>query len=283
MLLRQEAAKAQAAVEVARGGVSAAEARLALARQTARLHPLRLQQMQLTLDAARHRQAAWEHNLRQTKKLVASDQESKERGDALAEQVNEMRSAAKLAESRFAELRQTDPEIPVRETLAELRSARARLRLAESSLADSELRSPEAGTVLTVHARLGEMTGGPGAPPAILFAPNRPHIIRAEIEQEFVSFIEQGQQVVIEDDAPTGKSHAGVVRRVGEYFRRRQLRADPTQFSDIPTLECIIDPLPGNHWTRIGQRVRVKCFDHRLPASAKEPRKSHPSHPGKET
>ena len=77
---------------------------------------------------------------------------------------------------------------------------------------------------------------------------------------EYAPLVRRGLRAVIRDDTPSARTWPGVVRRVGTHFRRRTLQADPAQFKDVPTVECVVEFLPNCPRLPIGQRVDVQVF-----------------------
>ena len=121
------------------------------------------------------------------------------------------------------------------------------------------LKAPHAGTVLRVAVAAGEVVGGPSGKPAVLFCPNRPLVVRVEVEQEFLGRIVVGRPAHVEDEVNSSNVWGGRVTRIaGWYSQRRTILAKPGQFKDVPTVECLIALDPGHPPCRIGQRVQVR-------------------------
>jgi multidrug resistance efflux pump len=237
--------------------LKAAGAHLALARQDARLYPLQLEKARRALEAARHKQAAAQHAFVRTSRLVDVQLADQQEQDALAEQVCAAQAAVAIALAEWEERQRSDPALAVCAAEAEAEAARVELRQAEHVLTECALRASEAGTVLAVSARLGEIVGGPGAPAVVLVAPRRSLVVRADVEQEYVCRVGRGLRAVIREDTPVPRTWPGTVRRVGAYFRRRVLQADPAELKDVPTVECVVEFLPPCPRLPIGQRVQV--------------------------
>lgn len=260
VLLRTDSVPSASEVAAARAALRGAEARLSLARQDARCHPLRLQQARLAVEVGGHRVAAAKHILARVERLVGQNQATQREADAAAEQFQAAESEAGIARAKLAEVEQIDPSVPVAEADAAVDAAKARLALAEHALGECELKAPSRGRVFAASVRRGELIGAPGAPPAFLFGPEGGLVVRAEVEQEFARLVRPGQPVQVCDDSVPGDKWQGVVGRVGRQFSRRHLRADPTQFSDVPTVEVTVDLASGHPEVRVGQRVRVSIF-----------------------
>jgi HlyD family secretion protein len=97
---------------------------------------------------------------------------------------------------------------------------------------------------------------------AIVFCGDRPLIVRAEVEQEFIGQVTVGQQAWVEDEVAPDKTFSGRVVRIARWYSdRRRLPASPAAFSDVPTVECVI-AFDANHPPlTIGQRVQVRIGD----------------------
>jgi multidrug resistance efflux pump len=257
VLLRLDSGQARQDVEAARAALALAQTRLAQAEQEARQHAPRLQQLRASLDAARHRLADGRIRLRRAESLLRTDLAKDTDVEAAREQVAELAAAVESAEGRLAEMKAVDPELAVEAARQEVRAVRARLAGLEHVLADHELRAPCAGRVLAVEVRPGEVLGAPGATGSLLFCPDRPLVVCAEVEQELLDRVAVGLPARLRKEGRPGPSWSGEVISVGGLFQRRQHRTDPTQLSDVPTVECRIRLDPGHPPLRIGERVTV--------------------------
>jgi multidrug resistance efflux pump len=258
VLLRLDDRPARFEAEQARAALESAMARLTRAAQDSRQHPARVAQQRAAVESAEHRlAAAREHLLRQQELFKINNTNFRE-VSAAESLVKEMEAQARATRERLAELGLTDPDLPVREARAEVAAAEARLHQAEYAVAQCELKAPCAGTVLRIQATPGEVVGGPAGPAPFQFCPDRPLIVRAEVEQEFVHRVAVGQRAKVEDEASAGAGWPGrVVRIAGWYAARRSAPDKPAAFKDVPTVECVIS-LDGERLPlRIGQRVQV--------------------------
>lgn len=249
---------ARFAVGQARAAWQASCIRLAQARQTARQHPVRLAQQRSMLDAARFRLSAARHGQERKAEMLRSQLLSAPELAAAADQVSELEALCRVEQERLAELQALDVELPVRSAQAEVEASQAHLQEAEYALEQCQLKAPEAGIILRILAGCGTMLNGGAGPPAMLFRPARPLVIRAEIEQEFLGRVTVGQAARVEDEFHTGGPlHGRVLRLADCYTPYRTLPQQPPLFTDVPTAECLIALDAGCPHLRLGQRVRV--------------------------
>jgi multidrug resistance efflux pump len=247
-LLRQ----AEADVEGARAGCD--EARL-LTDQRA----LKEAQQLAAIDATRNRLKAAEELLARREELDRAQLAGAHETRAARASVAEARAVLHVEENKLAELRLNDPKLAQRRAGAALRARQGRLEEAQLAVQECELKAPVDGTVLRIQVSKGEMLGKEPKRPAILFCPQAPRIIRAEVEQEFAPRVFLKQKVMIEDDTVSGGHWTGQVTRLSDWYtHRRSIILEPLQQNDVRTLECIITVDPGQPSLRIGQRVRVK-------------------------
>ena len=102
-----------------------------------------------------------------------------------------------------------------------------------------------------IHKHQDKITG-------VLFCPDGPRLVRAEVEQEYASQVQVGQSATVQDDSgAAGTWHGRVARLSDWYTRRRSTLDEPLQLNDVRTLECLIALDPGQPPLRIGQRIRV--------------------------
>lgn len=252
--------EARAELAQAEAGMRAAQAREALAQQEARQQPSRLRQLRSTLEATGSRLAGARVTLRRQEDLYNRGLGNRGDVDLARENVREFEASVAAARARVSEAEALDPKLAVQVATAEVETARARVDRAKYVQSTCILRAPSKGSILTLAVRPGEVVGQPGGVVPVLFCPDRPFVVRAEVEQELVSLVEVGQEVRVRDEiGGLGPWKARLVR-VGRTYARRQHRTDPTQFVDVPTVECLIRLDPGHPPLRIGQKLRVSIY-----------------------
>ena len=139
--------------------------------------------------------------------------------------------------------------------------------------------TPRPGTVLRILVSPGDVLfGGPGQP-AMLFAAAGPQIIRATVEQEFAGRVKEGAPALVHDESDPSLTWRGHVRSLaGWYAERRTVLHDPSQFSDVRTLECVLDLEPGQ--PRIAPRSERQDCDRPHALTRLTRRIRRPARPG---
>jgi multidrug resistance efflux pump len=261
-LLRLADDEARADVQQAEANLRAAEAQLTEAGKDPELHASLLAQQKAALEATRHDLAA-AHLLATRKEDLARKQLlSPAEVEVAREQVGKLEAAERgeLEKLRALELR--DPRQDIVRAEFEVRGRQAVLDKARYALRQYTVQAPVDGEVLRVLTQPGDVFGSQSRNPALLFLPDEPRIVRAEVEQEFTPRLALGQRAEVTDDAVgEGPIWTGRVTRISDWFApRRVILPDNSQPSDVRTLECLIQIDPSQPQPRIGQRVRVKLY-----------------------
>jgi multidrug resistance efflux pump len=266
VLLRLDDRAARFRVAEAKAVLDASRAALAKAEKDTEQHRARVAEQELALEVARDRIAVARHTLAARKERQRTEAIGRTRFDPItveevasaAERVKELQNVERLEQRKLRALEARDPLIDVTHAKADVDTMRARLQQAEQVLEEHVLRAPEAGTVLRVCVTTGELLSLQPKTMAVHFCPDRPRIVRAELEQKFARGVEVGLPALVEDDGPTGNTWRGsVMRMAGWYTQRRLVNEEQLQLKDVRTLECLIALDPGQPPLRIGQRVRV--------------------------
>jgi multidrug resistance efflux pump len=184
----------------------------------------------------------------------------REEYEAAEEAVKAVEEAVKAEEAKLTGLEKVNtPPLDVSSAEEQVKAKQADVDKAEKGLRECAITAPEKGTVLRVSVSEGDVLGPSPREPAVTFCPDKPRIIRAEIEQEFAGRLFLGQTALVRDDSTNSTVYRGKVTRISDWFsHRRSMLQEPMQFNDVRTLECIITLDPGEKSTlRIGQRVRV--------------------------
>jgi multidrug resistance efflux pump len=270
VLLRLDDRAARFRVTEARAVLDASLALLAKAEKGSEQHRVRIGEQELALKVARDRTAVAQHTLAARRERQRTEAIGRHRPDPVTsqevasavERVNELHNVEKLEEKKLSALQLRDPLIDVVHAKADVDTMRARLLQAEQALGEHVLRAPEAGKVLRVYATPGELLSAQPKKMAVHFCPDRPRVIRAEVEQQFAGRMQVGLPALVEDDGPAGGTWHGHVMRVADWYTQRRLvNEEQLQLKDVRTLECLIALDTGQPPLRIGQRVRVTITD----------------------
>jgi multidrug resistance efflux pump len=144
-----------------------------------------------------------------------------------------------------------------------IQGKQAQLDEARHAVSECVVRAPDDGTPLRINISKGETLGANPQQPAIWFAAAKPMLVRAEVEQEFVSRIRPNQNVIIEDNITGEAVASGKVASLAHWYApRRSLGVDIAPLtSDNRTLEGIIHIDSTKLPIRLWQRVRVQFTD----------------------
>lgn len=140
--------------------------------------------------------------------------------------------------------------------------AHARLAHARYVLDQHRLLAPFDAFVVHVRTQQGaNVTPASGA--LFLLLPDRPPIVRAELNASYVNAIHPGMPAnVVFEDGPEGTGYAAHVVRVGRILETSTLDEDPTTRATERTVECVLDFDKPNA-LRIGRRVLVRFLSGR--------------------
>lgn len=257
-LLRLDDEDARLQLAEAEAALEAAEAQQRQASQLAEQHRARREQQQAALDAAGFRLHATRDTLRYKEEQLKDNLVNAQDVRATRDEVKALEALERAERAKLTELNAVKPEWSVRKAEAEVKLARTRCDRARHQLDECTLKAPAAGTVQRLSVGAGDIVSGNPAQQVVRFRPDETPLVRAEVNQEFADRVKVGQTALIRDDTKAGTSWRGTVQRVaGWYERRRPDTEDPSAFTDVRTVECLISIDPGQPPLRIGQRMRV--------------------------
>lgn len=197
----------------------------------AELAKRKIDPLKITLEAARREQ-------KRSANLIRQEAISRQKWDETNDLVGRLESEIKVAE-------------------AEALVADARQKQAEYDMELKNIRAPADGRILRCDARPGYGISTLNVTVLFLFVPDAPFIVRAEVEEKFIQMIKPGTKVDIVPDSDETKVYAGKVIKMGTYLGPKRLSFDdPTEKSDVRTVECIITIYEKD--LVLGQRVLVK-------------------------
>lgn len=157
-------------------------------------------------------------------------------------------------------LRDAQSEVDI--AAAEVTVAKRKAEQLRALLQRHELRAPEAAVVVRLLAQGGSMLQS-GSPVAVLL-PKRPLIVRAEVNESYVTAIREGMkaQVVVDADGSAARQEfpAATVLRISPVYGTARLQ-DDAQRGPVRVVECVLafDQPPVN--VKVGQNVRVSFHE----------------------
>jgi multidrug resistance efflux pump len=259
VLLRLDDAQARAKVTEAKAAVETARAELDRGRSLPEQHKIKLEQAQAAVDAAEAQRNAAQQALDQKERLVRINQLNAEALSIAREELRAAQEGLRIKQADLRQMRLVDPKTELRVLENQVKRAEAVLAQAEAALKEYSLVAPVAGTVLQLVVGVGDTVGAPSAVPAVQFCPDGPRVVKADVEQAFAALVAEGQRVTIEDDTHAAGRWTGRVKRVADWYTQQRpvLQPDPSQYTDVRTMPCVIELDPGQKRLRINQRVRV--------------------------
>lgn len=258
-LFRMDDRLAKLQVREAQAALAAAEARLAQARILPSQHRHKVEAQRAAVVAAQRDLDAAKGQYAKAKRFLENKiGGSAEDVQAAEAQVRKAEANIKGQEEQLAALNALDPKLG--ETLAEqdVEAKKVDVEKAELALQECTVVAPLKGIVLRLSVSVGDPLAATAQKQALVFCPDAPRIVRAELEQEFAGRVAIGQTAIIQDDATASGNWNGKVVRLSDWYtHRRSILLEPLQYNDVRTMEAIIQLAPGQAPLRIGQRVRV--------------------------
>lgn len=118
------------------------------------------------------------------------------------------------------------------------------------------LRAPSAGRIVRRNVHVGDSVLAQSANELFQLLPNRPLIVRAELNEAFIDKVHPDMQVEVVPDGDDRKIYSARVLRVGAVFGPSKHGDDPEARPDDRDVECVLLLKEKN--LRIGQHVLVR-------------------------
>lgn len=134
--------------------------------------------------------------------------------------------------------------------------ARAQLGQAQDEVEARSLRAVVDGRIVQRRVHVGDVVSMASAAALFELLPDRPRIVRAELNEAYVDLIKPGMQAQVVRDSDSGTPVQAQVLRVGEVFGPSRLTDDPIERAGVHAVDCVLR-LEGGDF-RIGQRVLVR-------------------------
>jgi HlyD family secretion protein len=252
-LARQQLQEAQAAL-------AAAEVQLAEARELPAQHASKMAQQEEKIKASTSDLAAARNGLERKQELLKIKQVPIQEIRIGEQVVKKLEAALRADQEKLNELKLFKPENQIKLAERNVDAKKALVAKAQYGVDECVLKAPVDGQVLQVLVSEGVVLGPLSTGPAIQFCPDKPRIVRAEVEQEFTGRVSLNQAVVVEDERISKQSWRGKVTRISDWYTQRRItQPDALRIqNDVYTLECIVTLDPNQPPLRLGQRVRVK-------------------------
>lgn len=258
VLLRLDDRQARFQVEEARASLDSARAQLAQAKKKGELHPFLIAQQQAGLKAVQEQLSAARFALKRIERLHDNGFKNPEELGAARDDVERLQALVVVEKEKLTSLQRQEPQLAENVARAAVAAREATLSQAQYQLEQCSLTAPEPGSILDITVSVGDLIGPQTQQPAILFLPDRPTLVKAEIEQEFAAYVKTGQSAVIHDELHPDKTWTGTVKRLADWYsQERHIRDQPRQYSDVSTLECLISFDAKDPKVRFGQRMIV--------------------------
>ncbi|MEP6938338.1 MAG: HlyD family efflux transporter periplasmic adaptor subunit [Rudaea sp.] len=176
------------------------------------------------------------------------------RASRIAEALRAGASSGQSADDARQALAELNAEIAVAE--AGVATTRQKLRQAEYEVEARTLRAPLAARIVARTTHLGDVVSAQSAGDLVELLPEKPRIVRAELNEGFVAKVQVGMEAEITSDASPGKTWRGRVTRIGDVFGPSRLTESTQEPTDTRDVECILQ-LDSNE-LRVGQRVQAR-------------------------
>jgi multidrug resistance efflux pump len=248
--------------EEAKAAFEAAEVEVAGAKLERTLYPFRRAAQEASVAAAGERVTAAEKLLEEKKKSMMFT--SVTTGELLASEaeLNQLKFLKTAELSRLDEVKSSLEALELKVKAAESKRTMAEIarKQAEKAVRDCVMLAPTSGVVLRVQTSRGESVLPNGMQPPIIFRPDSPLVVRAELEQEFLGRVKPGMKATVRDDSRADSATwTGTVLRVGNWVaRKRTVLLDPGEVNDVRTVECVIALDGSPDGLLVGQRMRVR-------------------------
>lgn len=146
---------------------------------------------------------------------------------------------------------------------AEVAAAEAAAKVAQQHLEEARIEldaraivAPVAGRIVRRSAHVGDIVSAQAGTELFQLLPDRPRIVRAELNEAYVDLVKPGMRAEVVRDSDQGPAVQAEVLRVGEVFGPSRLTDDPVERAGAHDVECVLR-LDGGSF-RIGQRVLVR-------------------------
>lgn len=135
------------------------------------------------------------------------------------------------------------------------------LAQAQLTLDETSLRAPVAGIVVTRAIALGQAVAASSGPPLFKLLPDRPYIVRTQVDAQVANHLRPGMQAEVVRDSGSGPVYAATVLRVGKVLQAAVMAPSPLERALANDVDCTLQlapPKAGVVPLNVGQLVDVK-------------------------
>lgn len=150
----------------------------------------------------------------------------------------------------------TELKADIAEADASVEVAQQHLKQARFEVEVRSVRAPVAGRVVARPAHIADVVSAQSGSEIAMLLPDGPRIVRAELNEAFVSKVSVGMSATVVTEGDGGRSWPAKVTRIGDVFGPSKLVEDAQETSDARDVECILEL--GSDEPRVGQRVQVR-------------------------
>lgn len=144
---------------------------------------------------------------------------------------------------------------------ASLDASRHQLAQARLQLDEMTLHAPVAGTVATRDVAVGQAVGAAAGPPLFKLLPDRPYIVRAQVDAQAAIHLRPGMRAEVVRDSASEPVYQATVLRVGKILQAAVMEPSPLERALAEDVDCTLKLLPAKAGVPplpIGQRVVVR-------------------------
>lgn len=144
---------------------------------------------------------------------------------------------------------------------AALAASRHQLAQAQLQLAEMSLKAPTAGTIATRDVAVGQAVAAAAGPPLFKLLPDRPYIVRAQVDAQAAMHLRPGMRAEVTRDSAAEPVYEATVLRVGTVLQAAVMAPSPLERALAEDVDCTLKLLPAKAGTPplpVGQRVVVK-------------------------
>lgn len=199
-------------------------------------------------------QAELDQSNTQIRVLQAKLPDTQQRAQRLLAAANEGAATGQAADDAKGKATLLTAEITAANAISVV--AVKRLENAHYEVGLRTLRAPSAGRIVRRNVHVGDNVLAQSATDLFQLLPNRPLIVRADLNEAFVDKIHPDMQAEIVPDSDESKTYSARVRRIGAVFGPSKYSDDPEVRPDERDVECILQLQNRN--LRVGQRVLVR-------------------------